>query len=234
MDADKITLDRDTFKALAVDSRVKILKILDERQHTLTDLSEELEMAPSTIKEHLETLVAAGLIKQVDKGMKWKYYKLTMKGKQVVNPYEQKVWIILATSLLALGFAMSSMFGKLNGLVNVPYNKALQTPSATNFMTNVAGNSGEGLANSVAGSALDTVNQTCAQPSMEAAKAASTELYDVVTTTISRGADNITREHANAIQTVAHVPYLEIIVSLAFVLIIGVCIGYLIKKKRRI
>jgi DNA-binding transcriptional ArsR family regulator len=38
MDDDKITLDRETFKALAVDSRVKILRILDDRENTLTDL----------------------------------------------------------------------------------------------------------------------------------------------------------------------------------------------------
>jgi len=99
MDDGKITLDRETFKALAVDSRVKILRILDDRQHTLTDLAQELDMAPSTIKEHLDTLVAAGLIKQVDKGMKWKYYRLTSKGKELLNPYEKKVWIVLATSI---------------------------------------------------------------------------------------------------------------------------------------
>lgn len=119
MDDGKITLDRETFKALAVDSRVKILRILDERQHTLTDLAEELGMAPSTIKEHLDTLVAAGLIKQVDKGMKWKYYRLTSKGKELLNPYEKKVWIVLATSVVALGVTAYAIYDKLRGLGSI-------------------------------------------------------------------------------------------------------------------
>jgi len=73
-------------------------------------------MAPSTIKEHLDTLVAAGLIKQVDKGMKWKYYRLTSKGKELLNPYEKKVWIVLATSILALGVTAYAIFSKLKNL----------------------------------------------------------------------------------------------------------------------
>lgn len=130
MDGDKITLDRDTFKALAVDTRVKILKILDDRQHTLTDLAEELEMAPSTIKEHLDTLVAAGLIRQVDKGMKWKYYKLTMKGKQIVNPYEKKVWIILASSIAMLGASMYLLLVKLKEITGITIIETFKSSNA--------------------------------------------------------------------------------------------------------
>ena len=117
MDGDKITLDRETFKALAVDSRVNILKILDERQQTLSDLAETLHMAPSTIKEHLDTLVAAGLIRQEDKGMKWKYYKLTFKGKQVVNPYETKVMIVLTASAVGMMIFAYTLYSKIKGLV---------------------------------------------------------------------------------------------------------------------
>jgi len=104
----KITLDKDTFKALAADSRVEILKRLAEHKLTLTDLSEKMEMSPSTIKEHLDRLVAAGLIEQIDSDTKWKYYRLTPKGEGILSPYESKVWILLATSVLTLvGAAMS-------------------------------------------------------------------------------------------------------------------------------
>ena len=99
---EKITLDRKTFKVLSSDTRIQILKKIEEHQQTLTDLAIEFDMSPSTIKEHLDKLVEAGLIQQFDKGMKWKYYRLTRKGKKILNPYETKVWIILGTALIGL------------------------------------------------------------------------------------------------------------------------------------
>ena len=48
--SDKITLDRETFKALAADTRVEILKRIAKHKLTLTDLAEEMNMSPSTIK----------------------------------------------------------------------------------------------------------------------------------------------------------------------------------------
>ena len=98
----KITLDRDTFKVLSADTRVAILKRLSERKQTLSDIAEAFEMSPSTIKEHLDKLVSAGLIKRQERDTKWKYYVLTDKGKQIIKPQETKVWILLATSLLLL------------------------------------------------------------------------------------------------------------------------------------
>jgi DNA-binding transcriptional ArsR family regulator len=111
--SDKITLDRETFKALAADTRVDMLKKLGEHKLTLTDLSEQMHMSPSTIKEHLDRLVEVGLIEQEDKGMKWKYYRLTEKGKNIISPYETKVWILLATSLLIIVGCALSIAGKL-------------------------------------------------------------------------------------------------------------------------
>jgi len=98
----KLTLDRDAFKVLASDTRVEILKKLDERKKTLSDLAEEMDMSPSTIKEHLDRLLEAGLIKQLDRDTKWKYYVLTGKGKSIVSPSETRVWILLSTSVAAL------------------------------------------------------------------------------------------------------------------------------------
>ncbi|MBU0762053.1 MAG: winged helix-turn-helix domain-containing protein [Candidatus Altiarchaeota archaeon] len=98
----KITLDRETFKVLAADTRIEILKSLSEHKLTLTDLSEKFGMSPSTIKEHLDRLVDAGLIEADERGMKWKYYRLTRKGENIVTPVETKVWILLGTSLLLI------------------------------------------------------------------------------------------------------------------------------------
>ncbi|MBN2042692.1 MAG: winged helix-turn-helix transcriptional regulator [Candidatus Aenigmarchaeota archaeon] len=110
---DKITLDRDTFKTLASGTRVDILKSLDSRRKTLSELSNQFSMSVSTIKEHLDNLVKAGLIEQEDDGHKWKYYDLTKKGKRILHPEDARIWIMLAVSafaLLGIGYDMISRY----------------------------------------------------------------------------------------------------------------------------
>ena len=99
-------LDERSFKALSADSRVNILKNLNDRRRTLSELSQKLNLGGSTIKEHCDILVNAQLIKQIDEGRKWKYYELTSKGKQIVQPSlmeEVKVLIMLSLATLLIG-----------------------------------------------------------------------------------------------------------------------------------
>jgi predicted transcriptional regulator len=110
MEEEKIVLDRKSFEALAVDSRVKILKSLKVRRKTLSELAKEQNMSVSGVKEHLETLEGVGLIEKIDDGHKWKYYELTKKGSDIVAPRELRVWILLSISTLAL---VASMFAIL-------------------------------------------------------------------------------------------------------------------------
>lgn len=102
MEEEKITLDMKSFKALASETRVSILKSLKRRRKMLTELSKELRMSPSTVKEHLESLSGAGLVVQVDDGHKWKYYELTRDGREILNPNETRIWVLLGLSGLAL------------------------------------------------------------------------------------------------------------------------------------
>jgi DNA-binding transcriptional ArsR family regulator len=102
----RIVLDEKSFKALSADSRVNILKNLGDRRRTLSELSQKLELGNSTVKEHCDILVNAELIKQIDEGRKWKYYELTQKGKQIIQPSlfeEVKVLIVLCLSTLVVG-----------------------------------------------------------------------------------------------------------------------------------
>jgi DNA-binding transcriptional ArsR family regulator len=137
--SDKITLDRETFKALAADTRVDILKKLAEHKLTLTDIAQDMEMSPSTIKEHLDKLVEVGLIEQEDKGMKWKYYRLTDKGKNIISPYETKVWILLGTSLLVLAGSALSLASKVTTMMTFSASKAVAGPSAPTANLMLAG-----------------------------------------------------------------------------------------------
>jgi len=128
---EKITLDKQAFKALASDTRIGMLKSLNVRRKTLSELAKEHGMSVSTVKEHLDNLVRAGLIVQKDEGHKWKYYELTRSGKAVLNPEEKKIWIMLSVSLLALlatGIDMASgalrglFYGFYANMVNAAYN----------------------------------------------------------------------------------------------------------------
>lgn len=101
----KITLDQESFKALASEVRVGILKRLDDRRQTVTDLSNFLSLSKPTLLEHLEKLQAAGLVKRLEEGRKWIYYELSDKGRKILRP--ERVAIVLALSnaaaLMALG-----------------------------------------------------------------------------------------------------------------------------------
>lgn len=110
----RVVLDEKSFKALSADSRINILKNLSDRRRTLTELSQKLNLGGSTIKEHCEILVDAELIKQIDEGRKWKYYELTSKGKQIVQPSlmeEVKVLIVLSFATVIVGGFIYMLLG---------------------------------------------------------------------------------------------------------------------------
>ncbi len=59
------------------DTKEQIIRMLGDRNKTLTDISEALDLAPSTVSQHLRELVDSGQIRQVgDRPRKWKYYEL--------------------------------------------------------------------------------------------------------------------------------------------------------------
>ena len=119
---DTIVLDKDSFKALASDTRIAILKLLQERNHTLSEISHILELAHPTVKEHLTALVKADLVLCRDEGRKWKYYSLTFKGKAVVAPEQKTIMVLLALSIISLG----SFFARLVYLWLYQQNAALE------------------------------------------------------------------------------------------------------------
>lgn len=102
MEEEKITLDREAFKVLASDTRVSILKSLHRRRKTLTELSRQFGMSPSTIKEHMDSLSRAELVVQKDEGHKWKYYELTGRGRNIVVPSDTRILVVLAASIIGI------------------------------------------------------------------------------------------------------------------------------------
>ncbi len=103
-----ITLDQESFKALASEVRVGILKRLDERRETVTDLSGLLGLSKPTLLEHLEKLQAAGLVVRVDEGRKWIYYELSPKGRKLLHPERVAIVLALASTVVLAAIGIVS------------------------------------------------------------------------------------------------------------------------------
>ena len=86
----QIDVEEDTFRALASKPRINILKLLVERQLTVTDVSKALKINKSSAYHHLNQLVKASLVKKVNTNSLWVYYKLTVKGKNVILRSNEK------------------------------------------------------------------------------------------------------------------------------------------------
>jgi len=104
----RVVLDRKTLFALSSETRIKILKKLGKRRMTLSELSKELGMSKTAVKEHLDRLADAGLIEKVDEGRKWVYYGLTEKGRAVLHP-EARI-VLLLSSLVATSLGILEIY----------------------------------------------------------------------------------------------------------------------------
>jgi predicted transcriptional regulator len=112
---ESIILDLKSFIALSSRSRISILKKLDVRCMTVTELSKTENLAKSTVHEHLEKLLDAGLIGKKEGNHKWTYYEITEKGIILLHPQEKnKILVLLSFSVVsvACGFAYIAKFMK--------------------------------------------------------------------------------------------------------------------------
>ncbi|GAB7015238.1 hypothetical protein JCM10550A_06040 [Methanogenium cariaci] len=109
MDPDRILLTGDIIRILASETRIKILKKLAERRMTTSELSRDLKIAKSTVHEHLVLLTSVDLIIPVPDEHQWKYYEITRKGENLIQPENTITVTILLTSagfiFMALSFA---------------------------------------------------------------------------------------------------------------------------------
>lgn len=112
--SDEIRMDKKVFEALASDTRIAILKELDQRQMTVTELANSLGMAKATVHEHLAKMVEVGLIEKEDSRRKWTYYRLTRNGRSILHPHEMtKILLLLGSSILAFLGGVSQVLNSL-------------------------------------------------------------------------------------------------------------------------
>src|SRR6267378_122530 len=117
LEGPRVTLDQASFRALASEVRVEVLKRLDERRMTVTDLANALQLSKPT-----------------DEGRKWIYYDLTGRGKKILHPERVTIVVSLCLSFflaaagivaIASGLTSGVMYGPAGGP-----SAGLQSPSA--------------------------------------------------------------------------------------------------------
>ena len=95
----KVTLELKDFKALASESRLDILKVLDGKNMSLQDISTATNLHEVTIHEHLTKLVEAGFVKKQEReGHKWVFYRLSWKGASLLHPENTKVVVLFSST----------------------------------------------------------------------------------------------------------------------------------------
>jgi len=103
----KVTLDMKSFKALASDTRLDILKTLDGKKMNLQEISKSTDLNKATLHEHLSKLTEAGLVKRKErKGHKWVYYKLTWKGEGLLHPENTRIVVLFSATFISLAIGV--------------------------------------------------------------------------------------------------------------------------------
>jgi len=101
-----ITLDTESLKALSSEARARILKALDLKRMTVSDLSRELDLAKPTLLEHLTKLERTKLVRKEDEGRKWIYYSLSGKGRSILHPERTRFKILFSFSVSMIVLAV--------------------------------------------------------------------------------------------------------------------------------
>lgn len=114
----RVTLDRETFKALASDTRLDILRTLDGKKLGLKEISKATNLNKATLHEHLSKLNEAGLVKRKEReGHKWVYYKLTWKGESLLHPENTRIVVLFSATFIALWVGIIQLIWYVQGTI---------------------------------------------------------------------------------------------------------------------
>ncbi len=224
---DEIVVTRDVLKAIGADTRIEILKALDERQKTQSELASQLKLAAPTVLEHLEHLAHAGLVEKLEEGRKWKYYKLTKTGKKIVNKTPVNVVMLLGVSIMFALAALLLISQKAAFFVSAPEAPMVSTSPAamitsekaaeTDAMTEKESTEPSRVAYSIG----DRENALSAMPAPDSNNSQNKVI----------SLENKTIDKSNSISNVENQNILpELLVLVIAVFAAGFSIGYMIRK----
>lgn len=82
----RVVLTPRIFAALASPERIRVLRALEERNMTGTEVAERLAMSKSTAFKELSRLEESLLVARIEGNRKWVYYRLTETARRILNP----------------------------------------------------------------------------------------------------------------------------------------------------
>jgi len=102
-DEEELKVSKKLLKTLTVDTRTDILKNLEKRPMTASELSRKLDKHVTTVSEHLNVLKKSDLVERVERpGRKWIYYRLTKPGQRIVHPTSYRFVFVFVVAFFAL------------------------------------------------------------------------------------------------------------------------------------
>jgi DNA-binding transcriptional ArsR family regulator len=103
-------LDKNTIKALSVEQRQAIMKMLARRPYTASEIAKVTGRHVTTITQHLDVLEGSGLVRKKDSTNKWVYYTLTDRGERLFKPQSYSWIVVLSLSIVLVSIGMLRIF----------------------------------------------------------------------------------------------------------------------------
>lgn len=99
----EVPIRADAVKLLASETRLSILRLLNKRRMTVSELARQLGLNKSTVHEHLAKLVEGGLLlRDASEEREWVYYELTRTGHYVLQPAAARFVLLPGLAAAAL------------------------------------------------------------------------------------------------------------------------------------
>ncbi len=120
MEEEELKVSKNLMKTLTVDTRANILKSLEKRPMTASELSRKLGKHVTTVSEHLDILRNTDLVERVERpGRKWIYYKLTKPAQKILHPASYRWSFIFLVTFLS--FVSSWYFLSVDAIPGSPF-----------------------------------------------------------------------------------------------------------------
>ena len=81
----------DPFQALAEPRRREVLKLVAERERTAGDIAAEFDVTRQAISQHLQVLLASGLVRERREGAR-RWYRARPEGLGEIRAYVDGMW----------------------------------------------------------------------------------------------------------------------------------------------
>jgi len=124
----EIPISKDVMKAVSDETRTNILKALERRPMTASELSRALGKHVTTVCEHMGTLEASNLVERNCRpGRKWVYYRLTKRADDILHPKQYyKYVVMLSVAALLLTGTLASSANSMPGDVLYPVKRGVE------------------------------------------------------------------------------------------------------------